>query len=394
MSLSLKIIAYFLLFSTGCLSQNFDYKVDKDLRNNIRKTTWNELKSKTPERERVILNFSFLGNNLFNKYRVAAKNYGYNPENLVTATTFLHVISNEIIEGRNYSKPEIDKLYNATEKDIAELKVLTKQELQSKSDKRILTAMWLFNLKELTKGDLKEVITLAKETLKEYQRTVEPSNEEIPVTEKRIEGPSSIPFNDSSIYDIRMRTITSYGLSGPYVANRVYVFFKNGDLFLSPHESLNSYDIVKSKREHPSKWQQWKENNGVTTITYKSRSKVKQTSVKKWFDVRKPPVGYRIEGVFDTVDPFGGGVVVKAKTIYLNKQGKFAWKTVSGGSYAGSSVYKYSKAKGTYKISGHTIEFTYLDGTKNDYFFAIYPDSDRHLIIGKSHFVPNKKSNK
>lgn len=388
-----KNIFWILLFCfINGSAQNFEYTVNSTLRDEIRKNTWEELKQKTPEKAQLILNFSFLGNSLFQRYNAAAKLYGYKPNSLITAHAFLAIIAKEIIHSKNFSNQEVTTEYQKKDKLVrANRKEFSNKEIQFEGDRLILTAMWLFSLKELSKNNPDEVIELAKEILDTYNFSANKASltkqKEFQKTNPKINSKSN-PQPD--VYDIRMRTITSYGLSGPYVANRVYVLYKNGDLYVAPHKPLESFNIQKSKTERPAKWDRWVEKNGVTTITYKNRGKTKQTNVKRWFDVRPVPKNYKIDGVFDTVDPFGGGVVVKAKTIYFNKNGQFAWKTVSGGSYAGSSVYKYSKAKGTYTISNHTIVFTYLNGVKEAYFFAIYPDSDKHLIIGSSHFVPNK----
>lgn len=385
-----------LLLSTGLLCGQHTYTVDNELRTKIRKETWQELKLETPKENRLGLGVLFLSNGIFKDYQGVAAKYGYNPNDIVTATTFYRVISNEIITSNNYSRKEISTIYKQTQAAIRDSKTsanLSSDQIQKISDRLILETLWLFNLNRLRKPDNAIVKRLAEKKLNDYHMSSTPvaaKEEKKPKTvNKPLPRPPISNNAPGDIQEIIMRTKTSYGLSGIYTANDVCILYKNGDIYINPIKPLESFNISDSKNEHPGKWNSWKKKNGVIYVTYSENGKVGEW--KKWFDLRPVKKGFTINGKFSTIDPFGGAAVINASTVYFDNKGRFVWDNVKGGSNNMSSVYIKNKYKGTYHISGHTIELNYTNGgTKESYFFSMYPVSKKHFIIGKSHFVPEE----
>ena len=385
-----------LLLSGGLLYSQHTYTVEKELRTKIRKETWQKLKVETPKENRLSLGLLFLSNGIFNDYIGVAAKYGYQPNDMLTATTFYFVISNEIITSKNYSEKEIATLYEKTKATIRDSKTfadLSSDQIQKISDPLILETLWLYNLIRLRKSDNAPVKRLAEEKLNAYYTSSTPfaeKEEKKPEIEENKSIPPPVISNNApgNIQEIIMRTRTSYGLNGVYTANDVCVLYKNGDMYINPIKPLESFNIIDSKNEHPGNWNSWRKRNDAIYVTFSKNGKVGEW--KRWFDLRPVKKGFTIKGKFSTIDPFGGAVVINASTVYFDEQGKFVWDNVKGGSNDMSSVYIKSNYKGTYGISGHTIELNYTSGTKESYFFSIYPKSKKHFIIGKSHFVPEE----
>ncbi len=396
------VFCFLLTFTLGpCLSGQSNFEVDLNLRNQIRKEVWDELKVKTPDQQRSVMGLFFLGNGAFKTYEAAAKTYGYPANDLITASAFLEVLCREIMDSRTFNKKEIDAVFKDQAQRIfasVEQQSLDMIALQKRSDPLILTAIWLHNLNQMSKGDKGEVqelarlclVALPKATLTNAANEIggiAAADEKMKVQEPK--KPSKPALDNSAtgnIESIIMRTATSYGLNGVYVTNDVCVLYGNGDMFSNPQAPLESFNISASKKEQISKWDTWEKRNGQLFVI---RSKTgKEYHWKKWFVLSPVAYDYKINGKFSTIDPFGGAVVINASTVFFDDNGRFAWDNIKGGSSDIASAYIKSQYKGSYHISKHTITLTYSDGTKESYFFGLYPNGKKHFILGESHFVP------
>lgn len=410
----LGLLTVMMLWSVAAFPQ-FSYQVDKNLRVALKKEVWQKLKNETPQENRLTMGLYFSGNSLFKSYQGAAQKYGYPPDNLVTAMAFLQVICQEVKQGTTMSTSEIKAVYEAQKQSILKnnsFEGLASKEIQKLAEPIILSTMWLFHLNQMRAKDRFTLSNWADGLLKTYtvntDQSKSSSSKQMPPTtvqdDDQSESNSSEPviasvdntegqpepeeraLGEANISQIIMRTVTSYGLGGVFVANKIYVLFDNGAIFTEPVRPLEPRYLAQTKLNKPGKWSRWERRNGV--LYYTSKKSGKEYDWKKWFDVRKVRSGHTFNGGFQTMDPFGGAVVTNASTIYFNNNGAFVWSTVKGGYNDWKSVYLKSKHKGKYHISGHKIVFTYTDGRSESYFFALYPKSDEHFVIGSSHFVP------
>ena len=313
-----------------------------------------------------------------------------NPTDIAIIYSFFKSRCESIIAGDSYKGSNDRKEYDEMNDQLSEYfknNSHSNSELQEKYDRLILKGSWLFMVKsgyESAKYKKLASKLLAENRLIDnseiYSKKVI-SKKPIRDTPNKKEGNS---FNN--IDEIIMRTATSYGLSGAYVHNEVSVLYKNGDLYTNPTKPLETFSIKESKKIKPKKWKTWKKNQGKIHVTNASTGKVYDW--KKWFKTRPGEKGHTFNGVFKTLDPFGGSTVINASTVYFDNKGRFAWSHLKGGSWDMNSVYLKSKFKGTYYISNYTIHLNYENGQKESFFFCRFPVSNEHFIIGKSHFVP------
>ncbi len=192
------------------------------------------------------------------------------------------------------------------------------------------------------------------------------------------------------IHDVMMRTETRVGLGGvAYVENVVYLLLKDGSCRVDPVANPNHWNVKKDKSQQPKKWSKWKKTGStITRIRYNGKTSV----WKKWFQVRPGKKAQRIAGKFQSADAFGGSRVHNFSTIAFNKSGQFSWKTTKGGHLTDwLPAYSNTRTAGTYSIDRFSITLSYNSGQSESFFFARYPKSDRHFIIGANHFAPIKK---
>jgi hypothetical protein len=391
MSLKKSILLIGLLLCFKSFAQ-VSYVPEISLRNSIRKEIWLELKPLTPVKQQFLLGLLFKSDAYFKEYERIVKIKGYSAYDLITVETFFNIICEEVRDDKEVTDDELDKRYNTVKRQHATTKKDTKlnnEGKQRKYDPLILKAMWLLQLAQSKKISSEAKMLLAKKLLHENNNNKNTAKEISELEKKPIHKTIINKKNNSNqIYDIILRTVTRYGLQGVYVTNEVNVLYKNGDVFTNPSEPLEVFNITRSKRTKPKKWDKWQKR---TSIIYVTRSKTgKTTGWKKWFKVRPVQKGFKFSGKFYTSDSFGSAQVVNSSTVAFTSNGRFAWKTIKGGNTIWKPVYVKSKTSGTYQINNYTITLNYNNGVSESFFFGLYPKDNRHFIIGANHFAPIK----
>ncbi|MEM6804581.1 MAG: hypothetical protein AAF696_24485, partial [Bacteroidota bacterium] len=283
---------------------------------------------------------------------------------------------------------------------------LDNREKQKTYDVLIMKSMWLAGLYNMTKGENTSLKSLAQQLLDENQieakaRTPKPisaTRNYAPKEPKVKENPTKAQNSakaltranaDQGVKEIILRTVSNYGLNGMYIDNEVHVLYENGDMYTNPSKALEQGNIQHLKAKYPKKWDRWKQRGSSLWVTKTRNGKTYEW--KKWFKLRPASSSFRLSGKFKTADAFGGATVINASTVVFDKQGRFAWKTLKGGNTSWKPVYSNSQSAGTYTFDGYRITLNYNNGTKESFFFALYPKDNEHFIIGKSHFVPGEK---
>jgi hypothetical protein len=393
------IVIVALLLAFNGFAQN-SYTPNIASRTEIRKAIWQELKEKTPKKNRFMTGLVFNSNGCFDIYEKAARKYDWKPYELYTVAAFYKIVLEEVVSGRTYTEKEVEDIYSKTKSNYTLYKIDYKYDnktKQQKYDALIVKALWIGTINELAKKKNPEIKKMASNML----ATLETDDSEITIVEERNipkkTAPKPIPRQESEIAsvskekvsDVILRTSTKYGLGGVYIANDVSVLYTNGDIYTNPSKPINKINITASKRQEPKKWRTWKKRGNVLYIT--DPRKKKTYDWKKWFKVRSGSKDFKLSGKFNTSDSFGGASVINASTVVFDKQGKFAWKTIKGGNTVWKPVFSKSNSSGTYQIDGLTITLRYNNGVEEQFFFGLYPKDNEHFVIGSSHFVPVKK---
>lgn len=393
------LLLLMLFFSFGY--SQVSYQPNDALRNSIRKQVWQELKLKTPKKQRFMASLVFNSNECFKLYDKAAQQRNWKPYELHTVTAFYQVILEEAIAGRNYSEEEIKKVYESNKtkyQNKAIGAISSSNALQENYDPLIVKALWIATLGDLTKQNSNEVKELAKSLLEVVPDIINKNSSEIASKEKPIiiETKSKTQKDEpqlsnvsNNVEDIIMRTVTLYGLNGVYIKNEISVLYSNGEVYTNPTAPLNNFNISKSKIEKPKRWRTWKRNGAILKV-YDPR-KQKTYEWKKWFKVRSASVGFKLSGKYNTSDAFGGSAVINASTVVFDKQGRFAWKTIKGGNTAWKPIFSKNNSAGTYHLNDYKITLKYNNGVVESFFFGLYPKDDEHFVIGANHFVPAEK---
>ncbi|WP_350292432.1 hypothetical protein [uncultured Croceitalea sp.] len=382
------IIVLVSLYSTVIFSQ-VTYSPEFSLREIIRQQTWQELKPQTPSREQYLYSKIFQSDAYFKEYERLASAKGYNAYDLATITTFFKVICEEILEGKVHTDGELQtifKFYQSNNRDIN----LTNEEKQLKYDALILKTMWIAQMSNSGKVDSKTAKELVNNLIESDKvRITGVKKDNRAVTDNQDKTTSSTKTNPK-IYDIILRTVTSYGLNGVYITNKVSILFENGDVFTNPSKPLESFNINESKKDKPNNWDKWRKKGNIIQVTRSKNGKI--VSWKKWHKVRPASNDFKLMGKFNSLDAFGGSTVINASTVYFDRQGRFAWKTVKGGNTVWKPIFAKSNSSGNYKIDDNTITLTYNNGVTESFFFGLYPKDNKHFIIGSNHFAPSKNN--
>ena len=384
-----KLLLFFFIFSTSIHAQ-FHYDIDQDLRKTIAQEELIALEPNTPQQHKKTVKLLFNSGLIFDQYEKSLAKNKLKSNDIALIYSFFKSSCEKITQGNSYSGSKVKAAYTAMNNELAtyfQKNAPTNEQLQQKYDRLILKASWLLIVKSgYESAKYKRVASkfLVDNTLTPDAQTTPKEITKKPKEILTYENKNA--FN--AIEDIIMRTVTSYGLSGTYIYNQIAVLYKNGDLYIDPSEPLETLNIPASKRAQPKKWKSYRRNQHSIAVTHASNGKV--SNWKKWFQTRPGKKGHTFNGLYETLDPFGGSTVINASTVYFDDQGRFAWSTVKGGSWNMNAVYIKSKHKGTYRIANYTIHLTYDSGKKEAFFFSRYPKSNDHFIIGKSHFVPKK----
>ena len=385
--LAKSVLITILCSSSTTIFSQASYTPDTSIRNQIRQKVWQELKPLTPTKLHSLFSLVFKSESYFGEYERIAKAKGLSPYDISTIKTFSNVILEEVKENKTLNELEISKKYDSVKKQYATTKIddeFNNEQKQEKYDSFILKSMWLAQLAQSKSVKQDRLRFLADKFLKVQAVNVQENQVSVKTPSKPVSSETINNTND--IEDFILRTVTKYGLNGVYIKNQVSVLYKNGMLFTNPIQPLETFDVQKSKREKPGKWDSWQKNGNTIQVNRSKNGKV--VDWKKWHKVRPATKGFKLQGKFNTADGFGGSVVINASTIYFDNQGLFTWKTVQGGNTVWKPVFVKTNSSGNYKIDNYTIYLAYNNGVTESYFFGLYPKDNQHFIIGENHFVP------
>ncbi|WP_289644261.1 hypothetical protein [Maribacter aestuarii] len=232
------------------VSAQDSYTPDLGLRKSIRQNVWEELKPLTPKYNQFLFNLVFKSNAYFEEYEKVATAKDYMPYNPTTVITFFSATCEEIRDTKTYSNEDLKIRFNSISLEKEHVS-LSNTELQLKYDPMILKAMWLAQLAQSKNLKTGVAQNLAKKILENYNSSkVQDQTKVIAVASKSNKEQPSISKNNNKIHDVILRTVTSYGLNGAYVTNKVSILYENGDVYTNPTEPLEIFDIVTSKKEN------------------------------------------------------------------------------------------------------------------------------------------------
>ena len=417
---------YLLLFLLGNIvatAQNPGlFEPDPSLRKTIKNEVWKELEKVTPKNQMTYIAFSFLGKMPYNTYEKLAAQEGLPHNDVATAHTFYKVVAWERLNGVILNNSQRKTIYQQTSDQLSShLTGKTDREKQILADTYILKATWSNLTLEKAKANNDQVaLTTITSTVQQwfYQVTgkliaevtldskgfkdkgvvattnppsdpPKPKTTSTPSSTIKHTPSTSTPTKRNSLVvkDVIMRTVTSIGLNAmTYIENIVYILYENGEIYNEPWDSPGSLDRATFKREKPKGWGTWKKQGNKLLTSYPGKGKT--YTWEKWFQVRAAPAGFKMEGKFHTTDPFGGGRIINASNVTFNRKGQFTWEKVSGGYNSSAAAFSKKNTAGTYQITGYSIILNYNNAKKAEFFFGRYPKSEKHFIIGGSHFVP------
>ena len=182
-----------------------------------------------------------------------------------------------------------------------------------------------------------------------------------------------------------MRTVPQYVLNSPIVMNSSFLLLKNGDIFAKLYGSPYELNVAESKRKHAKHWHKW-EKRGNKFVYKKNNGK--EYTWKKWHETVPAKKSETINGVFKTVNPFGGFEVIGFNRIMFTKNGEFAVMHVKGGNTPSISVLEKSGQKGTYVLDRYSITLKHEGKPADSFLFFFYPDNHKYFVIGRTHFLP------
>jgi hypothetical protein len=171
------------------------------------------------------------------------------------------------------------------------------------------------------------------------------------------------------------------------------VLFKNGDYWEAGAETIESLNIATDKSKHPKAWGSWKKQ-GQTFLLTNSKGETNDYKLGKgnWFPAYAYTGAIKLKPAYEKVSggDYGSGLsALSIKKITFLDATHFNEGLNAGMSTGNAAAWKKSATGGTYRISGHTIEFNYNNGTKVKTSFAlgakggpIRPDSDLIFIGG------------
>jgi hypothetical protein len=145
------------------------------------------------------------------------------------------------------------------------------------------------------------------------------------------------------------------------------VLFKNGDYWEAGGEPLESLNIATDKNKHPKAWGTWKKQ-GQTFLLTNSKGQTNDYKLGEgnWFPAYAYTGAIKLKPAYQKVSGGDYGNGLNALTInkitFLDNT-HFNEGTNGGISTGNAAAWKKSSTGGTYRISGHTIEFVYNNGT-------------------------------
>ncbi|MEL7296618.1 MAG: hypothetical protein AAGJ86_03090 [Pseudomonadota bacterium] len=398
------------------------YEPDPALRKSLGKTVKQELIEATPQAQRLSVRLSFSPRVSLRDYERLAKKAGFPAYADCSIATFVEVTNWQIIQGKDVTPEQIKQLVASCE-SATTTAIGPKPIPQAQGDREILRGMWQRNLAFVGKSLRDEALSafIRKDAAQQfYQIHGEPDEwhltakgfqrkpmapvvaAEVPaepggaIDESGVVAPPA-PESTSSTstlvyrqtdedFDIVMRTVTRYGLSGVYVENEIYLRLKDGRIKRRFSENPYALDTQLSAARDPENWGNWSPSNASLQVKWPGDA---STVWERWFMTRPAQRGQRISGLFQSADGFGGGRVANFNTVAFDADGRFTWAALKGGDTGGwLPAYDDRRRAGRYSIDGHAIRLTFNDGTVEEYAFCFYPKDNEHFVIGSNHFTP------
>ncbi|MGI9509602.1 MAG: hypothetical protein ACR2QJ_09680 [Geminicoccaceae bacterium] len=176
------------------------------------------------------------------------------------------------------------------------------------------------------------------------------------------------------------------------------LMFENGEVYTDINVPPEDLDIAASKQTEPERWGRWRRDGDDVYFDLSEGEK----KVKLYKNAVVPaPDSLQLEGVwsyqFASVSVDQSASVVVERDIGFARNGVFATGKFSSASASGTggSATGYSEEqltpKGTYRISGYSVEFTHHDGTVERKLFFFYPGNEGEpdyetINVGASHY--------
>ncbi|MFK8051604.1 MAG: hypothetical protein AB8F65_01430 [Woeseiaceae bacterium] len=388
------------------------YEPDAALRKSLAKAFKKELVAATPQAQRFSVRVSFSTKGAFRDYERLAKKAGFPAYDDCSIATFAEVTNWQILQGNDIEPERIKTLVKLCE--ASPTTVLGPKPLpQIQGDREILRGMWQRNLAfvgrtlrdealaQFVREDARNQFFLLhgepadwRLTANGFKPTEQPPETALPdaadptdiavASPRSTEAPRVIPADETeNDFQLIMRTVTRYGLSGVYVKNETYLLLNDGSIKRRLTKSPHTLDVVTSKRQQSDDWGRWKKSGDQIEVRWPGDEAV---IWKKWF-ITRPATRPSLRGRFQSADGFGGGRVANFNTVAFDKDGRFSWATLKGGDTgAWLPAYSDRERAGTYELDQFSIHLRYNDGTIETYAFCFYPKDNQHLVIGSNHF--------
>jgi hypothetical protein len=144
------------------------------------------------------------------------------------------------------------------------------------------------------------------------------------------------------------------------------VLFKNGDYWEAGAETLEGLNIAEDKRKHSKAWGTWKKQGSTFFLTNsKGETNDYKLGEGNWFPAYAYTGAVQLKPAYEKVSggDYGNGLnALSIKKIIFLDATHFNEGLNAGMSTGNAAAWKKSSTGGTYRISGHTIEFTYNNG--------------------------------
>ena len=144
------------------------------------------------------------------------------------------------------------------------------------------------------------------------------------------------------------------------------VLFRNGDYWEAGGETLENLNIAADKNKHPKAWGTWKKQ-GQTFLLINNKGQTNDYKLGEgnWFPAYAYTEAIKLRRAYEKVSggDYGNGLnALTIKKVTFLDDTHFNEGTDGGISTGNAAAWKKSSTGGTYRISGHTIEFSYNDG--------------------------------
>ncbi|AMR30734.1 hypothetical protein A0256_04510 [Mucilaginibacter sp. PAMC 26640] len=144
------------------------------------------------------------------------------------------------------------------------------------------------------------------------------------------------------------------------------VLFKNGDYWEAGAETLEGLNISADKSKHPKAWGKWKKQGQTFLLTNnKGEASDYKLGEGNWFPEYAYTGSVKLKPAYEKVSggDYGNGLnALSVKQITFLDATHFTEGLNAGMSTGNAAAWKKSASGGTYRISGHSIEFTYNSG--------------------------------